>query len=47
MEGLLFPERGLIGGLDKNNWALADIMVVRCCFFDDIRGNNIFGDFLI
>lgn len=47
MEGLLFPERGLIGGLDKIDWVLADLMVVRCCVFDDIHENNIFRNFLI
>lgn len=29
MEVLLFPERGLIGGLDKIDYALADMMLVR------------------
>lgn len=28
MEGLLFPERGLIGGLDKIDY-VADMMLVR------------------
>lgn len=32
MEGLPFPERGLIGGLDKIDWALADMMVVDAAF---------------
>jgi len=32
MEGLLFPERGLIGGLDKIDWALADMTVVDAAF---------------
>lgn len=47
MEGLLFPERGLIGGLDKFDWALADMMVVRCCFLMIYMRIIVLGIFLI